>query len=120
MKCQCRLAVSPRSFCLGGTVRLHHSAKRRSILLWVPESGLFLDTVCYIGLLPWIAIVSPGCFGAGAKLGRNETKVALFTVLLGVIGIVLSLPFVHEATVRIPQTILRSPARLIYLTEFAL
>jgi hypothetical protein len=44
----------------------------------------------------------------------------LFVALLGIAGVVLSLPIVHQATSLIPGTILRSPARIIYLTEFAL
>ena len=41
-------------------------------------------------------------------------------MMLGMSGILLSLPLVHQATSLIPGTFLRSPARLIYLTEFAL
>ena len=85
-----------------------------------PIPAYFWDTVCYAGLLPWIALVALCCFGAGANRNRNEIQIALFTVAIGLIGILLSLPFMHEATARIPGTILRSPARLIYLTEFAL
>jgi hypothetical protein len=40
--------------------------------------------------------------------------------MLGVAGIALSLPITHQVASFVPGTIFRSPARLIYLTQFAL
>jgi Bacterial membrane protein YfhO len=85
-----------------------------------PNLAYFWDTVCYTGLLPWIAVIILLSFGAKTKFERHTTKVALFVAVSGLAGIVLSLPVLHQAASVLPGTILRSPARLIYLTEFAL
>jgi hypothetical protein len=85
-----------------------------------PNPAYFWDTVCYTGLLPWIAILLFFRFATRAKLDKLAMEVALFVMALGVAGIALSLPIVHQVTSLIPGTIFRSPARLIYLTEFAL
>ena len=84
-----------------------------------PDS-VFWDTVSYIGLLPWIAALLLFCFSARVKIEAPARKIALFMVALGIAGIVLSLPLVHQVTSLIPGTFLRSPARMIYLTGFAL
>ena len=85
-----------------------------------PSLVYFWDTVCYAGLLPWIAVVLLLCFAARSRRDRSTMKIALFVSMLGVTGVVLSLPVTHQVLSLIPGTILRSPARAIYLTEFAL
>jgi hypothetical protein len=85
-----------------------------------PNLAYFWDTVCYTGLLPWMAVVLLFAFGAKTKFEGQTIKIALFMAVSGLAGIILSLPFVHQAMSTLPGTILRSPARLIYLTEFAL
>lgn len=85
-----------------------------------PNLAYFWDTVCYMGLLPWIAAALLLGLIAQAKLESRARKTVLFATILGAAGIILALPFVHKVTSLIPGTIFRSPARLIYLTEFAL
>ena len=85
-----------------------------------PHLVYFWDTVCYIGILPWIAVLLLLVFFARRKSNAYEGKIAIFVAILGVAGIVLSLPIMQQAAAFIPGTIFRSPARLIYLTEFAL
>jgi hypothetical protein len=85
-----------------------------------PNLTYFWDTVCYTGLLPWITVGLLFAFVNRVKLERRAMKIASFVLMLGIAGIVLSLPLVHEASSLIPGTILRSPARFIYVTEFAL
>jgi hypothetical protein len=85
-----------------------------------PSLAYFWDTVCYTGLLPWVSIALLFCYSARSELGPIGKRIALFMVLLGVAGIALSLPFIRQVTALIPGTFFRSPARVIYLTEFAL
>jgi hypothetical protein len=80
----------------------------------------FWDTVCYVGLVPWISVALLIFCLAGTRPICRTLKIGLFVALLGIAGVVLSLPIVQQATSLIPGTILRSPARIIYLTEFAL
>lgn len=81
---------------------------------------VFWDTVSYIGLLPWIAALLLVCFAALLKVEKPARRIALFMLALGLAGIGLALPFVHHGMFSIPGTFLRSPARIIYLTEFVL
>ncbi len=85
-----------------------------------PSMTYFWDTVCYVGLLPWIAVVVLCCLTAKNKFDTSERTLVLFVLAMGAAGIALSLPLVHQVTSLIPGTILRSPARIIFLTEFAL
>lgn len=85
-----------------------------------PNLAYFWDTVSYIGVLPWIVVVLLcGCI-AWSKLDDASKKIMPYVAVSGVLGIILALPFIHQVTSLIPGTILRSPARAIYLTEFAL
>jgi hypothetical protein len=85
-----------------------------------PNLAYFWDTVCYIGIVPWIAVLGLLLFFARAKPDEDQRKMATFFALLGLTGIVLSLPIMQQAAAFIPGTIFRSPARLLYLTQFAL
>jgi hypothetical protein len=85
-----------------------------------PSLTYFWDTVSYTGLLPWISVALLLCCAVRTKTDRLVTRIGLFIAVLGIAGIVLSLPLIHQATALIPGTIFRSPARVIYLTEFAL
>ena len=80
----------------------------------------FWDTVCYIGILPWTAVFILLAFLARRQPGREQRKIAVFIGLLGVSGILMSLPLMQQLAAFIPGTIFRSPARLLYLTQFAL
>jgi hypothetical protein len=85
-----------------------------------PSLGYFWDTVSYIGLLPWISIAFLLGYAIYNKPERVAVRIGLFITGVGVAGVLLSLPFIHQVTALIPGTIFRSPARIIYLTEFAL
>jgi hypothetical protein len=85
-----------------------------------PSLVYFWDTVSYIGLLPWISIAFLIGYAIYNKPERIAARIGLFITSVGLAGILLSLPFIHQVTALIPGTIFRSPARIIYLTEFAL
>lgn len=85
-----------------------------------PDMTYFWDTVVYTGVLPWIALVLICSYFFRCKLDRFAMKIAIFTATMGVLGILLAVPLVQQLTTLIPGTIFRSPARLIYLTVFAL
>jgi len=85
-----------------------------------PSLAYFWDTVCYIGLVPWISVAFLLVYATCSKLEGFSARIGLFIAGIGVGGVVLSLPFIHQVTASIPGTIFRSPARIIYLTEFAL
>ena len=85
-----------------------------------PHLAYFWDTVCYIGILPWIAALLLLVFFVRRKCNGCEGKIAIFVGILGIAGIVLSLPIMQQAASFIPGTFFRSPARLIYFTELAL
>jgi hypothetical protein len=85
-----------------------------------PNWAYFWETSSYSGLLPWIALLLVLWLVARGKLDKPQQTAGVFMLILALAGIVLSLPFVHSAMSLIPGTIFRSPARLIYLTEFSL
>jgi hypothetical protein len=88
-----------------------------------PSTAYFWDTFGYAGWAPWIAVAALIVLLVVSK-GRRPPRpgrVGLFLAGLGAAGVLLSLPLAQPATERLlPGTFLRSPARLIYLTEFAL
>jgi hypothetical protein len=85
-----------------------------------PNLAYFWDTVCYIGIVPWLAVLLILFSLVRIKSGSDHQRIAKFIIALGVIGIVMSLPIIQQAGAFIPGTIFRSPARLLYFTEFAL
>src|SRR5207248_1212642 len=63
----------------------------------------------------------PGCRRPAVLAARRRPRPPwAFVVALGVLGLVLALPVAHPEFLHLPGTFLRSPARLIYLTTFAL
>jgi hypothetical protein len=82
------------------------------------EPAIFWDTVCYVGWLPLVA----AALLAGYTVWRRRSPPApiAFLIVLGGAGLVLALPFSSPLRAALPGTILRSPARLLYLSEFAL
>lgn len=84
-----------------------------------PNLAYFWDTVCYIGILPWFALLLL-VFIVPPTRTAWRARIAIFIGMLGLTGILLSLPVAQQVTAFIPGTIFRSPARLIYFTEFAL
>jgi hypothetical protein len=79
---------------------------------------LYWDTVNYLGLLPWLALLGLVAFYALRR--RWPQRQAAFFALVGCSALVLSLPFWHALMLHVPGTILRSPARLLYVVTFAL
>lgn len=85
-----------------------------------PNLAYFWDTVCYIGIVPWAAVVLLLVLLTRIKLDAERSNIAAFVGLLGVSGIVMSLPILQQVGAFLPGTFFRSPARLIYLTQFSL
>jgi hypothetical protein len=80
----------------------------------------FWDTVCYIGWAPWLALPTLLILWMKFKSSAISKSVGLFLVALGVLSLALALPPVKQLMSNIPGTLMRSPVRLLYLTEFAL
>jgi hypothetical protein len=83
-----------------------------------PSAAWFWDTVVYVGVVPWVAVL--GLLVAVAWRRQRPGRRAAFFTALGVGSLLLALPFVRDLTSQIPGTYLRSPSRLVYLTTFAL
>lgn len=83
-----------------------------------PSTAHFWETANYIGVLPWLAIAALWIVGRRPswRIGDPVT----FLALMGVLGILLSLPWWQQVTQVLPGTYLRSPARSVYVTELAL
>lgn len=82
------------------------------------DVAYFWDTFVYAGWLPWVAGIVLLMLLIQKRIAMSRN--AKFVVLMGIAGIVLSLPAVQQITAMIPGTLLRSPARILYLTELAL
>ena len=79
------------------------------------DQGVFWDTVNYIGLMPLAA--------AGWLAWRRRPGPPVPWAFFAAVGggaLLLALPVVADLAARLPGTLLRSPARLLYLTGFAL
>jgi hypothetical protein len=85
-----------------------------------PNNAYFWDTVCFAGWLPWVGLLALLVLCIIPATRRRLTRPAIFLIFIGVAGLVLSLPEVQHITAQLKGTYLRSPARLLYLTEFAL
>lgn len=84
----------------------------------IANDAYFWDTVAYAGLAPWIALAG---LSAVALSGRRKPgAVGLFIAILGIVGFIFALPLMDPIRHTMSGVFLRSPARLIYLTEFAL
>jgi hypothetical protein len=82
------------------------------------NGAIFWDTVCYVGWLPWIAaafLVERAIRGR-----RRPDRRLVLVAALGLGALLLALPFAQEFTSQFRVTLLRSPARLLYVTTFAL
>jgi hypothetical protein len=80
--------------------------------------SIFWETVCYIGLLPLVAAL----FWVIYTLLRRRwpSRPWMFISIAGIVALLLALPAVHSLMLLVPGTIVRSPARLLYFTLFAL
>ena len=83
-----------------------------------PTFAYFWDTVCYVGWTPWLAVLALLMvrFARREKLGGPWP----FFAVVGSVALLLSLPWWQSVMAHIPGTFLRSPARQLYVTTFAL
>ena len=83
-----------------------------------PNFHFFWDTVCYVGWTPWLAVLALLIvrFTRREKLSRPWP----FFAVVGIVALLLSLPWWQSVVAQIPGTFLRSPARQLYVTTFAL
>ena len=79
-----------------------------------PDDSYFWDTLGYVGLLPLIA----AALLIAAR--RHLSKRFLFIAILGIAALIFALPLIAPLRQLIPGTLLRSPARLLYLWTFSL
>jgi hypothetical protein len=81
-----------------------------------PNRAYFWDTASYIGILPLVAIAALfiGCI----VRRRMPDSRWMFLSCLGVAAFLCSLPFASPLLHSLPGTLLRSPARLLYLSTF--
>jgi hypothetical protein len=82
-----------------------------------PNDAYFWDTASYLGLVPLAAVLflALRCLMVPRRPGWPWT----FLAALGLGALVFSLPLTQPALALLPGTLLRSPARLLYLSTFA-
>ena len=82
-----------------------------------PNDAYFWDTASYVGILPLLVIVML------AFLALSKRKLPVwpgsFLTAMGLGALVLALPLAEPLHHLIPGTLLRSPARLLYLSTFS-
>jgi len=89
-----------------------------AVPLKYPTQAYFWDTVCYVGLVP---LAAAALLAAGAWRRRRMPSAPWpFFAVVGAAALVIALPAVQRVMSLIPGTFLRSPARQVYLTTFAL
>jgi hypothetical protein len=91
------------------------------------DEALFWDTVCYIGWLPLASLIALGIWRlrrgrhpVGETIDRARLSAWMFIAAAGLAALLLALPAAQEVSRLLPGTLLRSPARLLYVTTFAL
>jgi len=82
-----------------------------------PHTSYFWDTVWYIGLWPWAAVIllASLCALRRVQYGRR----AAFVTIAGVAALLLALPITRELVSSTGGTWLRSPARWVYVSIFS-
>ncbi len=81
-----------------------------------PNNAYFWDTASYVGLLPLLAIAA---LLAGCVLRRRlPERRWIFLSMLGTGAFLCSLPLAQPLLHLLPGTLLRSPARLLYVCTF--
>lgn len=83
-----------------------------------PSTAWFWDTVCYVGWAPLLAVV----FLAAVAVVRRRLppRPWVFLALAGVLALLAALPPGRRLFSHLPGTILRSPARQLYVTGLVL
>lgn len=83
-----------------------------------PTYEIFWDTFDYAGWMPWIAAIL--LLGLLIRRRVRLDGKSGFVLAMGIAGLILSLPLTQQVLSIIPGTLLRSPARWIYITELSL
>ncbi len=83
-----------------------------------PNVSLFWDSVVYLGLLPWLGVLGLALLLIVRR--RKPGRQATFWVVVGLAALAMALPFWQGLTGHLRGTLLRSPARLMYVVSFAL
>jgi hypothetical protein len=83
-----------------------------------PSSASFWETVAYVGIFPWLAVVALSLLWLRGP--RPPAPRAVFFAVFGLASLFAALPWVDAVGALVPGTYLRSPARLLYLTSFVL
>jgi len=81
-----------------------------------PDTSYFWDTASYVGILPLLAI--GGLLVACIRQKRMPQSRWMFLACLGTGALLGSLPLAGPLLHALPGTLLRSPARLLYLSTF--
>jgi Bacterial membrane protein YfhO len=83
-----------------------------------PHPGYFWDTFGYIGVLPLGAMVVLGIMCL--VRGRIPESRWVFLAVIGLVALIGALPLLDPLRQMVPVTLLRSPARLLYICTFSL
>jgi len=85
-----------------------------------PNMAYFWDTACYVGILPLVAIPALliACIVIWIVRRRKPDSKWKFLAYLGSAAFLCSLPLASPLLHLLPGTLLRSPARLLYLSTF--
>lgn len=81
-----------------------------------PNEAYFWDTASYIGILPLVAM---GAMAVACMVRRRKPEARwMFLAGLGVTAFLFALPAMSPVLHLLPGTLLRSPARLLYIPTF--
>jgi len=83
-----------------------------------PHPAYFWDTIAYVGLLPWIAALTLVLMCVARR--RLPSSRRMFLGVVGMLALAGALPLLDPLRQALPGTILRSPARLLYVCTFSL
>ncbi len=81
-------------------------------------SPYFWDTFAYVGILPLVAAAALVSICIAQR--RLPATRWLFLAMVGIVALIAALPLLDPLRHAIPITLLRSPARLLYLCTFSL
>jgi len=87
-----------------------------------PSRAFFWDTVCYVGVLPIVALLALAAIASARRRSgaRAWPRTWIFFAAAGAVALLSALPPVQSVVAQLPGTVLRSPARQTYVTVFCL